>query len=55
MKKGHHGTFKITADLEYMLNVQMSVGITIIGDCILTNKAPGLDHIPKLLAVNDTD
>lgn len=43
MKKGHHGMFKIRADLEYMLNLQMSVGITIVGDCILTNKALGLD------------
>lgn len=39
--------FKTIADLEYVLNVQisilMTVGIIIGGDCILTNKPPGLD------------
>lgn len=36
--------FKIIADLEYIFNVQISVltavGISIGGDCILTNKTP---------------
>lgn len=47
MKKGNDGMFKIIANLEYVLNVQISVlttiGITVGGDCILTNKPPGLD------------
>lgn len=46
MKKGNHGMFKIIADLENALNVQIpvftAVSIAIAGNCFLTNRPPGL-------------